>query len=236
MYQMVSTATLALIEGVINQALALDEVTLSKLARLEGKHLSFGLKQPNVAIGVQLLNDGVRLSSIPENEPDFPKTDLSIPDLSIKGTTSDFIRLALADDINGALFGSDIEINGDEQLAQKIMTIALELNIDWEYVLAKVTGDVIAHQIGQSIRASGKWLQKTHQSMTQNLEEYIHHELRTLPHASEIDYYCELVTHLRLQTDRLNARISNLEQQSANQKSNAFDQDSNQQGVVSDQP
>jgi len=203
MFEMVSTATLALMEGVINQAIKQDPVTQNKLSKLGGKVIAFCLKQPKVVIYGMFTQDSVRLLNNYE----------CVPELTITGASFDFLQLALADDHNSALFSSRIRMDGDEHLAQKLMAIALGLSIDWEYLLAKLTGDVLAHQIGNGFRSSTRWLKATHQSMTANVEEYIHHELRTLPHESEIDYYCEQVTSLRLMADRLSARIKLLEQQ-----------------------
>jgi ubiquinone biosynthesis protein UbiJ len=67
--------------------------------------------------------------------------------------------------------------------------------------------------------------------MTANIEEYIHHELRTLPHASEVDYYCEQVTTVRLQADRLSARIQKLSQEKHQKEALSANQ-----GANSDQP
>jgi ubiquinone biosynthesis protein UbiJ len=197
MFQMVSTATLALMEGMINQAIKQDPITQGKLSKLEGKVVAFCLKQPKVTLYGWFHKDRIRLMNQYE----------CVPELTITGASFDFLQLALADDHNSALFSSRIRMDGDEHLAQKIMTIAMGISIDWEYLLSKLTGDVIAHQIGQGVRSSSRWLKATHQSMTANLEEYIHHELRMLPHASEIDYYCEQVTELRLAADRLAARL-----------------------------
>lgn len=201
MFQMVSTATLALMEGLINQAIKQDPITQGRLSKLEGKVIAFCLKQPKITIYGLFQEDSIRLMNQYE----------CVPELTITGASFDFLQLALADDHNSALFSSRIRMDGDEHLAQKLMTIAMGLSIDWEYLLSKLTGDIIAHQIGQGVRSSGKWLKATHQSMTANLEEYIHHELRTLPHASEVDYYCEQVTEVRLAADRLAAKLQALE-------------------------
>ncbi|MFC3152374.1 SCP2 domain-containing protein [Litoribrevibacter euphylliae] len=228
MLNMVSTATLAMIEGLINQALKQDPVTQAKLSKLEGKVIALTLKQPKVTIYGLFQHDSIRLMNNYE----------CVPELAITGATFDFLQLALADDHNSALFSSRIRMDGDEHLAQKLMTIALGLSIDWEYLLSKITGDVIAHQIGQGVRASTRWIKDTHQSMTANLEEYIHHELRTLPHASEVDYYCEQVTSLRLASDRLMARVKALESPSSsnsNKESPSIEQNITSQGELGDE-
>ena len=220
MFQMVSTATLTLIVGAINQAIKKDELTQRKLARLEGKVVCRRLNTPKLDFFIQIISDGVRVPISIEHEPD----------LTISGTPSDFLQIVLAEDMNSALFGSQVRIGGNEHLAQTLMTLTKELTIDWEYLLSKVTGDVIAHQIGQGVKLSSGWFKQTNQSMIDNLEEYIHHELRTLPHASEIDYYSEQVSELRLQTDRLNAKIKQLEDKASSNTQEL------QQGVRSDQP
>jgi len=115
MFEMVSTATLALMEGVINQAIKQDPVTQNKLSKLDGKVIAFCLKQPKVVIYGMFTQDSVRLLNNYE----------CVPELTITGASFDFLQLALADDHNSALFSSRIRMDGDEHLAQKLMAIAL---------------------------------------------------------------------------------------------------------------
>lgn len=226
MLQMVSTATLALMEGLINQAIKQDAITQGKLSRLQGKVIAFWLKQPKVVIYVLFHEDSIRLMNNYE----------CVPELTITGASFDFLQLAIADDHNNALFSSRIRMDGDEHLAQKLMNLVMGLSIDWEYLLSRLTGDIIAHQIGQGVRSSSRWLRATHQSMMSNLEEYIHHELRTLPHASEVDYYCEQVTELRLAADRLAARLASLDVAQSNISQQETSQtEPNTQGDLGDQ-
>jgi ubiquinone biosynthesis protein UbiJ len=221
MFAMVSTASLALIEQLLNQAIQQDNTTQARIQTFDGKVIAVCLKQPKVAIYLQFNEQDVRLL----NQFD------GMPELTITGASVDFLQLALADDQSSALFSSNIQMDGDEHLAQKLMTVATGLSIDWEFLLSKITGDVIAHQVGNTLRSSSRWLKDTHSSMTANIEEYIHHELRTLPHASEVDYYCEQVTTVRLQADRLSARIQKLSQEKHQKEALSANQ-----GANSDQP
>lgn len=212
MLELFSTASTALIEHAVNQALSLDSHAQSRLVALTGKCLHLTIKKPDISLTIIFTDGGVSIHPTVQDN-----SQSSAYDTKIEGKSFELLQLLTADDPASALFKSNITIDGDQQLAQATMKLFGELDIDWEYQLSRVTGDVLAHQLGQGLRASSKWLHDSHQSMMKNIEEYIHHELQALPHHSEVDYYYQQVSHLRLQADRLEARVNRIVQQRASQ-------------------
>jgi ubiquinone biosynthesis protein UbiJ len=209
MLELLSTASTALLEQAMNQALALDSSAQSKLAHLAGKNLLIAIERPEFQLQLMFTEVGVVIMNPQSENPE----DGTAYDTRIQGKSFELLQLLAADNPATALFKSNIQIDGDQHFAQAVMGLFANLDIDWEYQLSRITGDLLAHQLGQSFRSSKRWLGDSHQSMMKNLEEFIHHELQTLPHRSEVDYYCQQVSHLRLQADRLEARLNRAIQQ-----------------------
>lgn len=209
MLELLSTASTALLEQAMNQALALDSSAQSKLAHLTGKNLLIAIERPEFQLQLMFTEVGVVIMNPQSENPE----DGTAYDTRIQGKSFELLQLLAADNPATALFKSNIQIDGDQHFAQAVMGLFANLDIDWEYQLSRITGDLLAHQLGQSFRSSKRWLGDSHQSMMKNLEEFIHHELQTLPHRSEVDYYCQQVSHLRLQADRLEARLNRAIQQ-----------------------
>ncbi len=209
MLELLSTASTALLEQAMNQALALDSSAQSKLAHLAGKNLLIAIERPEFQLQLMFTEVGVVIMNPQSENPE----DGTAYDTRIQGKSFELLQLLAADNPATALFKSNIQIGGDQHFAQAVMGLFANLDIDWEYQLSRITGDLLAHQLGQSFRSSKRWLGDSHQSMMKNLEEFIHHELQTLPHRSEVDYYCQQVSHLRLQADRLEARLNRAIQQ-----------------------
>lgn len=209
MLELLSTASTAILEQAMNQALALDSSAQSKLAHLAGKNLLIAIERPEFQLQLMFTEVGVVIMNPQSENPE----DAAAYDTRIQGKSFELLQLLAADNPATALFKSNIQIDGDQHFAQAVMGLFANLDIDWEYQLSRITGDLLAHQLGQSFRSSKRWLGDSHQSMMKNLEEFIHHELQTLPHRSEVDYYCQQVSHLRLQADRLEARLNRAIQQ-----------------------
>jgi ubiquinone biosynthesis protein UbiJ len=68
----------------------------------------------------------------------------------------------------------------------------------------------VAHQAGQFARNTKGWLDQSAQAMRLNTQEYLQEEARLLPAEAELNYYYEQVDQLRLDTDRLEARLNRL--------------------------
>src|SRR5690606_31398415 len=99
-----------------------------------------------------------------------------------------------------------VSLSGDAVRAQQIVQLIDGLDIDWEGLLADVLGDVPAHAIGTGLRKSWQWSQRVRQNLLRDLEEYLKFELRVFPTRPGAEQQFKAIDHLRLATDRLEAR------------------------------
>lgn len=117
--------------------------------------------------------------------------------------------LALGD--NDAISDGRLSVEGDTGLAHQFQQALARLDPDWEAALARYTGDIPAHFIGQRIRSAVRWSRQAMASVTASLEEYIHEETGALPGKRELEPTFEEIDQLSLRSERLSARVERLE-------------------------
>jgi ubiquinone biosynthesis protein UbiJ len=78
-------------------------------------------------------------------------------------------------------------------------------------LLSLAVGDVLAHQMGQLARSTKGWLDDSAHAMRLNTQEYLQEEARLVPAEAELRHYLDDVDTLRMDVDRLEARIKRLE-------------------------
>lgn len=186
--------------GAINRYLALDPAAMPRLADLAGRTVALELRGFELVLYLRITTDGITLLQEPVDRPDT----------LLRGTPLGFARLGLGGHTAKTLFAGDVSIEGDVETGQAIKALLDELDIDWEEQLAGITGDFIAHRLGNAGRAAGKWLQHSRRTLEQDAGEYLTEELRVLPTRIEIENFSNAVDRLRMDTERLAARIGRL--------------------------
>lgn len=194
-------AGLASVETAVNKALDFDPATFTKLSALSPKVLALHFERPEFSIYVRFLN-GVQLLSHYDGEPEA----------ALKGPVSAFINLAKNTDKQAALMQSDIQIQGSSQLALSLADVMGQLNIDYEAMIAQLTGPVAAHVIGKNLRSAASWLTNTSNKFKQDSVEYVRDELQLAPHKLEGESRYADIQKIKMDTERLEARIQRLKQ------------------------
>ena len=70
----------------------------------------------------------------------------------------------------------DIKISGDEHLALQVQSILRQVEIDWEEPLSQLTGDILAHEVGNFARSAKKWFLGRSSNFKEDLKDYIKEE------------------------------------------------------------
>jgi len=83
-------------------------------------------------------------------------------------------------------------------------------DLDWEELLSRYTGDVIAHQIGNLARSLTRWSKDAGARLGQDLAEYLLFESALLPPRLEVETFLDAVDQLRNDVDRLAARLQHV--------------------------
>ena len=194
-------AVLASAETAINKAMSFDPATQVKLKALEPKVLAIHFDKPSFSVFVRF-NKGIQLLSRYDAEPEAALT----------GPMSAFANLARNKDKQAALMQSDIQIQGSSQLALSLADVMSQLDVDFEAMVAEVTGPVAAHIIGNKMRSLGSWLKSSGQKAKQDSVEFIRDELQLAPHKLEGESRFADIQKIKMDTERLEARFNRLAQ------------------------
>lgn len=201
------TAITAIIERALNHALELDPAGHQALLKaLEGP-VQFRITDPiSLTCSLHRVGDSVQVRSQPADHPS----------LEISGKPLAFAALATGD--SRVFADNRLEVVGDTNLAHQFQRALDQLNPDWEAAMARHIGDVPAHFIGKRIRNSVSWSRQAFSTLNANIEEYVHEESRALPGRRELEATFEDIDALSLRTERLEARLNQIESRSNTDK------------------
>ncbi len=193
----------ATLEQVINRLLDLDPFARQRLARHHGRTIGIHLRGPEINLYFTPDQNGhLLLQSRIEG----------LPDAVLSGSPLDLLRSSDRQQGARQLFNGNVNISGDSALAHDFGSTLADLDIDWEEQLSRFTGDIIAHQIGNSIRSLAHYGEDSLNRLEQDLGEYLTEESKLLPHPFEVEEFIQEVDLIRDDTERLEARIKHLQQ------------------------
>jgi len=197
---------LSAIETAFNAWLKLDGEALPRFTELDGKIIRFHITGFDLNLYFLPAPSGIQvLGSYPDEEQG------GIVDTTIHGSPIALMHLSTSDNAGETMLKSDVEIEGDMRVAEKFSAILREVDIDWEELLSKLVGDIVAHQAGQVTRNITGWLKDTSEAMQQNTAEYLTEESDITPAEAEITSFMDQVDDIRMDVDRLEARIKLLQ-------------------------
>lgn len=188
-------------ESALNAGLRLDPFTVQRLGSLAGKVVVVELRGINLTLFLALHTD--RIEVLGEHA--------GAVDARLSGTPLAFARLGLSGD-RSTLHTGDVQISGDTDLGQKLHDILAAMDIDWEEYLSRFTGDIVAHQAGNAVRASQRWAQQSGAALLQDTGEYLKYERELLPDREQVEIFMREVDVLRDDVERLEARVQRLQQ------------------------
>lgn len=191
-----------LIEIGLNRYLALEPSVLAECARLQGRVLAFELTDWNMAFYLVPDQAGV---SVLDSWPDMP-------DVRLAGSLAAFMRLlASGAERQAVLSAGRIRVEGDAMLADRFTSLLESVELDLEEVLAPVTGDVAAYQLGRLGRSFFGWGRYAVGTLARDVAEYLREESGDLVHKTDVERWMNGVDELAEGVDRLGARVARLE-------------------------
>ena len=85
-----------------------------------------------------------------------------------------------------------------------------EIEIDWEELLSKYTGDAIAHHLGSGLKGVHAFARRLKDNFQLDLRDYLRDEVQVSVTRNEVDQFIRDVDSVRAKTDRLEARLNRL--------------------------
>lgn len=195
---MLSGALLRAAERSIAAALARDTVTARRISALAGKRILVSSRQPDWQLWLMPAHGTINLTT----------TSDAPADVELHAPASLLARLLVSSDRKAVLQDPDVELLGDSQVLIALQNALADLQLDGEAELARWLGPVAGHAIGSALRRSHQWGRDSRASLRQTLAEYLTEESRQLVGQAEARARAEQLHDLRLQLDRLEARVA----------------------------
>ncbi|WP_372747277.1 SCP2 domain-containing protein [Litorivivens sp.] len=192
---------LAALESLINRALELDPVTRERLDALQGQRFTLHCTQPAFSLTLVIDSHILLLSDCEETST-----------TTLTGSWDEFTKIALASDPGAALINGNVRVEGDTSRVLELREILSALDLDWEAPLARLIGDVAAHQIGRGVRQGGRWALGALAAFRRQATEFIREESQWVPHPIQVEDFYRDVEDLSLRTEKLEARLKLLQQ------------------------
>ncbi|HET9106217.1 MAG TPA: SCP2 sterol-binding domain-containing protein [Steroidobacteraceae bacterium] len=192
----------ATIENVLNRGLPRSPRAQQLCAELAGRRIA--IETPAVArVLVESTGNSLRITR--GSQP---------ADAEVIGGPLSLLALStgVADE---PLSGSEVEVRGDAELAQKFRELVRLLKPDPEEELSLLIGDVAAHRLGRLTRGAVDWTRNAAAILLQDAGEYFSHERGDLVSREEGEQFLRDVDALREDVDRLDTRIGLLQQRLA---------------------
>lgn len=131
-----------------------------------------------------------------------------VPDAAIAGSIPAFLR-ALAKP--GQTLPADIAAEGDTSLVRDLRDLLGGLQFDWEDRLSRLTGDPVAHAIGELVRRGGRAAGYAGDRLLRDVAEYLREETREVVSKREVAGFVDGVGRVRDDVERFAARVAQFE-------------------------
>lgn len=194
----------AILGSSINHYLSLDPGVQASISVLENKSIALKLREFSFPVYFHIENKHVKVLSEFQEETDV-KLSTTLPGL---------LKMTLASDGEESVLGSEIDMSGDMEVGRQFRDIFKNIDIDWEEIISKYTGDLVAHKLGNGFRQFSHWMGNTRYALSQDITEFMQEESQQLPSRSEVESFISAVGDLRMAVERAEAKLKLLASQS----------------------
>lgn len=196
---------LASLESVLNRNIADSSAARAACKRLTGKTLAVHL---TTTPQTKLLSLHFTCS---EQRIALTSNSDATPAATLSGSPLAYMSMLRAQP-EAAMRSGNIRIEGDAEAAQAFRDLLKAAAPDVEEELARLIGDVPAHQIGNVARGALQFGKRIADTFSQNVAEYLQEESRDVVTRIELDEFSDAVDRLRDTVERAEARLNHLQQ------------------------
>ena len=194
------------VEQAIN-FLILDDPHLADLIEpFASKSLEVETRQPAITFTVLFESGRIRLSSL-----ESAMTGVN-PDAKVKAPASALLSTLTADAGSRRLVNPELELSGDVEWIQALLRALHRADIQWQDLLGDTLGDSFSSQLISLFEASSDWAGQSNSRLRRSLEDYVKEEIRVAPGHHETGRFADQLHDLRLQLDRIAARVQALDE------------------------
>ncbi len=195
----------AAVEVALNRYLRLERSVIADCAALEGKSIALEAADLGWMFVIEPIATGVRVSNVAEDEPD----------VLVSAPTLRLARLGLNTLARREGLPTGIEVVGDTELLNRFNGLLTRVGFDPEELVAKVIGDGAAHRLVGGLKGLFGFGRSAADKLSRDTAEYLTEESEDLARVADVEEWMDAVDLLREDTDRLEARLAQLESRSA---------------------
>lgn len=200
------TALESLVNPLLHSLAAQEGLTAAHLHQLQGRVFEVRLAPWGTSLYVQVEPEGLFLHRHWEEAPDA----------WIEATPQAYLKMATHSVASGALFSADVHIGGDTQQLETLQALLAGLGLDAQEVMMRLTAALpFASQAFMGLQAGAgqllRWGQRARQAARTDLHDYLDDETGSLPGQNSLHLLQTDLDCLRLDVDRVEARLRLLE-------------------------
>ena len=194
------------VEQAINFLIQDDPHLADLIEPFANKSLEVETRQPAITFTVLFESGRIRLSSL-----ESAMTG-SHPDAKVRAPASALLSMLTADAGSRRLVNPELELSGDVEWIQALLRALHRADIGWRDLLGATLGDSLSSQLISFFEASSDWAGQSKSRLRRSLEDYVKEEIRVAPGHHETDRFADQLHDLRLQLDRIAARVQTLDE------------------------
>jgi len=194
------------VEKAINFLIQDDPHLADLIEPFASKSLEVETRQPAITFTVLFESGRIRLSSLERAMTG------SHPDAKVRAPASVLLSMLTADAGSRRLVNPELELSGDVEWIQALLRALHRADIQWRDLLGATLGDSLSSQLIGLFEASSDWAGQSHSRLRRSLEDYVKEEIRVAPGHHETDRFADQLHDLRLQLDRIAARVQALDE------------------------
>ncbi|MGH8115397.1 MAG: ubiquinone biosynthesis accessory factor UbiJ [Rhodanobacteraceae bacterium] len=191
------------LEVALNRYLALEPDVLAECGKLSGRVIALHVDGLGWTFFIEFHGGGVRVLGLLERQE---------PDVTVSGPLTLLMRLAWKTAAGEGGVSNGLQVEGDTELLTRFNKLLARVGFDPEELLARIVGDTAAHRVNQGLQKLFGWGRRSAETLTLDTAEYLREETRDLARGTDAAEWMDSVDTVREGLDRLEARLSQLEE------------------------
>jgi len=200
-------SVLAALEGLMNpllrQAILQEGAAALAFEKLQGSCIEFQVSELSLQLKMQVAEDGFYLYRHSE-EP---------ADAWILASAQDYLKMATSKNASQVLFGPNVSVGGNTHLLELLQELIAGLSLDAQELVVRIAGPLPLASIQASFSQLLRFGQHFSGSVSEDIKSYLDDETGVLPGKHSWHVAEDALHELRLDVDRLEARVNLLEKQ-----------------------
>lgn len=194
------------LESAVNELIiGRDPHVRAAIEPFNGKTIALECQEPKFNLTLQFDSQALKVAAL-------APASLGIEeDARIEGKLLTLLALLRQDADTRALADPALRLSGNVELIQDLFLTLKRLDIDWSDYLAPVLGDVLVQGAANLHANLQAFFTDAGRRLKRDLDDYLKEEASLIPHQFERQGFQDRLCNLRLQLDRMEARVALIE-------------------------